>query len=102
MFWLELLIVVILANVFGAAFFTVIKAHLSHKVYPRDDLYKLHGKEYLETVKKIDTYIYGESRIEQVISVVSLGIFIVPFVVIKKLPSAIIVAWHAFWEEVFY
>ena len=102
MFWLKLLIVVILTNVFGAAFFTAIKAYLSHKVYPREDLYKLHGKEYWEAVKKIDTYIYGESRIEQVISVVSLGIFIVPFVVIKKFPSAIIAAWHAFWEEIFY
>lgn len=98
MFWLELLIVSVLANVFGAAVFTLVKAYLSNIVYPEEEIYKLDRREYWEHRKKIDIYIYGESRIEQAISTLSLAVFIVPLVIIKRLPSATAGAWREFWE----
>lgn len=101
MFWLELLIVSVLANVFWAAAFTLVKYYLSDIVYPREETYKLYGREYWEAREKIDIYIYGESLIEQVISVLSVAMVIVPLVIIKRLPSATVVAWREFWAEIF-
>lgn len=100
MFWLELLIVSVLANVFWAGLFCLIKIRLSHNKFPNPHKPLLPRKARLKLIGEIDDYRYGLSDREKLFSVVSAGILIFPFIFISRLPSATAAAWREFWQEI--